>query len=113
MKKMVLGAFAAVAAIFMACSDSSSNSNVYSCEQLTVEGPSDNHICYESSEEDFTDCKEGSVPSSYKTTYTPGRGCPSGALKKCDAELVQGHPYTIYVYNEEIAQMSCRRIRGF
>ena len=117
MKKIFIGTVPAAAVFFVAilsaCSDSSSNSNVYSCEQLTVEGPSDNHICYESSEEDFTDCKEGSVPSSYKTTYTPGRGCPSGALKKCDAELVQGHPYTIYVYNEEIAQMSCRRIRGF
>ena len=117
MKKIVLGALVAVDAIFMACSDSSSdsssNSNVYSCEELTVEGPSDNHICYESAEENFMSCKEGAVPVSYKTIYTLGRGCPSGALKICDAEPVPGHPYTIYVYNEETAQMDCRRIRGY
>lgn len=109
----LLGIAVVFAVILSACSDSSNNSNVYSCEQLTVEGSSDNHICYESSEEDFTDCKEDSVPFSYKTILTPGRGCPSGALKICDAELVPGHPYTIYVYNEEIAQMNCKRIRGF
>ena len=114
MKKNVLGALVAVGAIFMACSDSSSNSNsnVYSCDQNTIEEPVD-HICYESSEENFMECKDGSMPFQRKTTLTRGRGCPSGALKICDAELVPGHPYTIYVYNEETAQMSCRRIRGF
>lgn len=116
MKKICIGTVPAAAVFFVAilsaCSDSSSNSNVYSCDQLTVEEPVD-HICYESSEENFTECKDGSIPFQRKTTLTPGRGCPSGALKICDAELVPGHPYTIYVYNEETAQMSCKRNRGF
>ena len=74
----------------------------------------DEHLCYESTEEDFMDCREDeNMHTSYKYIYTPGRGCPNGALRVCDAELVPGHPYTVYVYSKDIADMGCRRVVPF
>ncbi len=102
----------AVAMILSACGDWFDNSDVYSCE-TRAEGH-DEHLCYESTEEDFMDCREDeNMHTSYKYIYTPGRGCPNGALRVCDAELVPGHPYTVYVYSKDIADMGCRRVVPF
>ncbi len=56
MKKFNLGAKAAAVAfavLLFACSDSSSNSNVYSCDEYAE----NQHMCYESTEADFMQCR--------------------------------------------------------
>jgi hypothetical protein len=111
MNKFLFGFFVFSAALLTSCSDSSNNSNVYSCDQK-AEGY-DEHVCYESTEADFMDCRENEKVSStytYKHVYTPGRGCAEGALVVCDAEVFPGHPYKVYVYSKEMADLGCRRI---
>jgi len=107
MNRIVLGAVIAFVTLFTACDDSSS-SDVYSCDVVTI--GYDSHLCYEYPEEDYTTCSDDAVPSAtYKEVHTPGRGCPDGELLVCEAELVKGYPYTVYVYSKEIANMGCRR----
>lgn len=110
MKKFNLGAKAAAVAfavLLFACSDSSSNSNVYSCDEYAE----NRHMCYESTEADFMQCNADGLPESFqKMVFTSGRGCAEGALVVCDAEVFPGHPYKVYVYTKDIAEMGCRRI---
>ena len=110
MKKVCLGAMVAAVALasnLSACSDSSSNSNVYSCDEYAE----NQHMCYESTEADFMQCSADGLPESFqKMVFTSGRGCAEGALVVCDAEVFPGHPYKVYVYTKDIAEMGCRRI---
>ena len=109
MNRIVLGAVIAFVTFFTACDDSSS-SDVYSCDVTAI--GYDEHLCYESVEEDFMPCsdEEQIEHATYKHAYKPGRGCPKGELLTCEAEYVPGHPYSVYVYSKEIAQMGCRRV---
>ena len=109
MNRIVLGAVIAFVTLFTACDDSSS-SDVYSCDVTAIDY--DEHLCYEYDSEDYTTCssEDESEYVSHKHVYKPGRGCPKGELLTCEAEYVPGHPYTVYVYSKEIAQMGCRRV---
>lgn len=110
MNKFLFGFFVFSAALLTSCSDSSNNSNVYSCDE-NGEAAGDVHMCYESTEADFTQCNADGLPESFQEfVFTSGRGCAEGALVVCNAEVVPGHPYKVYVYTKDIAEMGCRRI---
>ncbi len=59
----------------------------------------------------LTLCNADGLPESFqKMVFTSGRGCAEEALVVCDAEVFPGHPYKVYVYTKDIAEMGCRRI---
>ena len=117
MKKFILGAMVAVAAIFTACDDDSSSSTpVDSCDiKSTVPVLGDVHACIES--DDMKDaekqCKEelaSAVPGTPDVTF--GSGCPKGSKNSCKYEKDGAH-LTVLIYDETLSGLTCTELQTF
>lgn len=123
MKKILLGAAIAAAAIFTACdSDDSStggsSSGVTSCDlQATIMGLYSTHQCAEASNaamiRDTCDAASAMLSGGaddygfegvMEGTATLGSGCPSGYVIRCD-DAAKG--YTLYSYDAEDRGLTC------
>jgi len=114
MKKILLGAALAVTAIFTACDDNSSSSNVAvaSCDinmsfmNLPVHG------CIETADmsNPEQECLETIGEHVGTDNVSFGAGCPAGAKKSCPFVYDDAH-INVLVYDDVLANQPCEKIK--
>lgn len=114
MKKLMIGAAIAAAALFTACDDDSSSADdkVYTCDinaDMGILGKV--QACAEASDQTKMTDICGKVGETLKAlgvddAVKTGTSCPNGSKKSCKGKL-DGVDYTAYFYTDDDAEASC------
>jgi len=113
MKKVVLAAVIASAAIFAGC-ELKAVDDVTSCDvKVDVLGLVSVHQCFESTNDDFVKSQCADARSKYSVlggSARVGSGCSGSAAKVCDFRI-DGTAVTSHLYDQNSAAKSCDDIR--